>query len=80
MCFSQCDQTLSELGRRDGQLDAAKEERAALQTELSERLNQIDRLDVELAGLADLQRSTAAALDRMNEMDQARYCDPVAVL
>lgn len=53
-------------------LEATRVERGTLQKELSEKMNQIDRLDVDLAGMTELQRFTEDALRVMKEIDRVR--------
>ena len=57
------------------QLDRICDERAAMQQDLSTKLCKIDELEVELAGLQELQKATANGLAEMKKRELARFVD-----
>lgn len=66
---------MREFHAKSAQLESVKGERIALQHEVSDLKNRIDHLDVDLAGMRELQKRTAAALEGMNELDRARLVE-----
>jgi hypothetical protein len=66
------DRTAAELLSAAGVLEETRSERAALQAALSMSRHAKDQLDVDLAGMEELQRATSVALEALREQDFAR--------